>query len=155
VSRLQAWCFHLSNAAVAVTGLVYAWCAYCATSDDPFAITGHPQQAPMQHAHVAFAPLLVFCVGVLWSSHARLRVISGARERRSSGLALVASFAPAAMSGYLIQIATDEAWRSAWVAVHLATSGIWLAATLVHIVRRVRRPDAAAHSGALSTVTRG
>jgi hypothetical protein len=63
----------------------------------------------------------------------------GARPRRSSGLALVAGFAPMAASGYLLQTAVDAGWRRAWLIVHLATSAAWLVATVAHQLSRAMR----------------
>src|SRR5690606_20898712 len=106
---------------------------------DPFAVA-HPWLAPVQHAHVWVAPLLVFAVGAIWRSHALSGLRLGARARRSSGVALVAAFAPMAASGYLLQTAVDPAWRRIWVALHLGTSALWLVATLVHQVARRGSP---------------
>ena len=139
MSRFEAWLVHLANILVGGTGLVYAWMRYVAKPVDPFAVVNHPWQPAMQHLHVVSAPLLVFAIGLLWKSHAwagyRLRV----RERRRSGLFLLASAAPMIASGYLLQTAADPAWRRAWLTVHLVSSTLWLAATLVHQLTPRRR----------------
>lgn len=136
MTRGEAWLFHVSNALVAATGVGYALAAYAAVPEDPYALVNHPLQPTLQHAHVAVAPVLVFALGVLWARHAGPRVRSGASARRSSGLALLALAIPMTLSGYAIQLAVEPAWRSTWVGVHLATSGLWIAATLAHVVRR-------------------
>jgi hypothetical protein len=136
MTRLEAWLFHSSNALVAATGLVYAWMAYLLEPDDPYAIVNHPLQPATQHLHVLVAPALVFMGGVLWQRHAWGRLRSGARARRRSGLSLIAALAPMVLSGYLIQTASSPSWRAAWVAVHLATSALWIAGSLVHVARR-------------------
>lgn len=159
MTRAEAWMFHGSNALVAATGLAYAWTAYVAEPEDPYALVNHPMQPVLQHAHLLVAPLLVFCCGVLWQRHALPRVQSGARARRASGLALVALFVPMALSGYSIQVCVEESWRWAWVVVHLATSAIWALASVAHLLRRARAvaPERAHSSSLESTAasTRG
>lgn len=162
MNRVEAWAFHVANVSVAVTGLFYAWTVYFATNDDPYALS-HPWQAPFQHAHVIVAPILVFCVGVLWRSHAAERLRSNVRDRRFSGWSLLASFAPAAMSGYALQTATDDTWREVWVFVHLVASTAWMVGSIVHVALRFRavrrgRLDARSLAGqtvSMSSSTRG
>jgi hypothetical protein len=132
VTRAQKWLLHLSNALVGVTGLVYGWMRYFAESDDPFAIANHPWQPEWQHAHILTAPLLLFAVGWMWSNHVLVKIRSGAKSGRRSGLLLVAFMFPMVFSGYLLQTANSEAWREAWVAVHVCTSVVWFLAAVVH-----------------------
>jgi len=144
VTRAEAWLLHLSNLLVGGTGLVYAWLRYFAEPPDPYAVA-HPWLAPVQHAHVWTAPLLVFAVGAIWRAHALSGLRLGARPRRSSGIALIAGFAPMAASGYLLQTAIDPGWRRICLVIHLVASGLWLLATVAHQLARrdgVRRPPA-------------
>lgn len=136
MSRLEAWLHHLANLLVCGTGLLYAWFLYCVHPEDPYAVVNHPWQPQAQHAHVLLAPLLVFSIGALWKRHAWERWRSGAHPRRRTGTLLMLSFVPMAASGYAIQIAVGEGWRQAWVTVHLAVSGLWLAASVVHQIAR-------------------
>jgi len=135
VTRAEAWLLHLSNLLVGGTGLAYAWLRYVAEPPDPFAVA-HPALAPVQHAHVWTAPLLVFAVGAVWRSHALAGLSLGVRPRRSSGVALVAAFVPMAASGYLLQTAIDPDWRRIWLVLHLVASGLWLLATGAHQLAR-------------------
>lgn len=134
MSRFEAWLIHLSNLLVGVTGLVYAWMAYLAKPSDPFSVVNHPLQPQAQHAHVLVAPLLVFAAGVIWRRHVWSHWKRGLRQRRRSGLSMMLTLVPMVASGYLIQTAVDERWRGIWVAVHLATSAIWVTAYVVHQV---------------------
>jgi hypothetical protein len=136
VTRLEAWLLHVANLLVGGTGLVYAWMRYLARPADEFALVNHPLQPTVQHAHVLAAPLLVFAVGMIWRRHVAARVLGGHRPRRRTGLGLALSLAPMVASGYLLQTASGEGWRTAWIAVHLATSGLWLAAYGVHLAAR-------------------
>lgn len=138
MSRLQAWFVHLANLLVAGTGAVYAWMLYALEPADPYAVVHHPAQPLVQHLHVWTAPLLVFAVGMLWQGHAWWHWRRGTSDGRRSGLTLLATAAPMIASGYLIQTAVTPAWRTAWVAIHLASSGLWVAGYVAHVL--VRRP---------------
>ncbi|TAH38223.1 MAG: hypothetical protein EYC70_06265 [Planctomycetota bacterium] len=141
MSRLEAWLHHLANVLVGGTGIAYAFFLYCVRSEDPYAVVHHPLQPLVQHWHVLLAPALVFSTGALWKRHALERWRSGAAPRRRSGLLLLFSFAPMAISGYAIQVAVDEAWRQAWVLAHGTASALWVAAYLVHQwARRLKAP---------------
>ena len=46
---------------------------------------------------------------------------------------------PMVVSGYLIQTTVGEGWRTAWIAVHLAASALWLAGYAGHTVAAIKR----------------
>jgi hypothetical protein len=132
VTRTEAWLQHVSNLLVGGTGVVYAWMRYVAEPEDEFALVNHPWQPDVQHLHVIVAPALVFAVGVIWSRHVWARIRAGFRPRRPTGLVLAASLVPMIASGYQLQTAVDEGWRTAWIVVHVATSVLWMLGYLVH-----------------------
>lgn len=139
MTRFEAWLVHLANLLVGGTGLVYAWCRYVAVPADEFALV-HPWQAAAQHAHVLAAPLLVFALGFIWRAHVWAGFRLGSPGRRRSGVTLLALAAPMIASGYLLQVAVEPPWRRGWIAVHVATSALWLAGTLAHqLTPRPRR----------------
>lgn len=138
MTRPQTWLVHLSNTLVGGTGLVYGWMRYFAESDDPFAIANHPWQPELQHAHILTAPLLVFAVAWVWSGHVLKHLRAGTRRGRRTGITLVSLFFPMLFSGYLLQTAEGESWRTAWIAVHVATSAIWVLVAAVHPFLRDR-----------------
>lgn len=140
MTRAEAWLQHAANVLVGGTGLVYAWMRYLVVPDDPYAVVNHPLERDVQHLHVLAAPLLVFAVALVWQRHVWARVRSGFAVRRPTGLALASSFLPMVASGYLLQTAESEAWREAWVWVHVATSCLWLLAMGVHLVSRRPTP---------------
>lgn len=144
MTRFEAWCVHLSSILVAGTGLVYAWMLYLAEPVDPYAVVNHPWQPMLQHLHVWVAPLLVFGTGLIWRNHVWQHWKQGVRPRRHSGLGLMLTVAPMVVSGYLIQTAVGEGWRTAWVVIHLITSAIWLLGYLAHLISpTLRRRQAA------------
>lgn len=138
MSRFEAWLLHLGSVLVGGTGLVYAWMRYLAVPADPEAVVGHPWQPAVQHLHLLTAPLLVLAVGALFHAHAWTALRLGVRDGRASGLVLLASALPMIASGYLLQTAVDPGWRRLWVAVHLVSSGLWIAGHLAHVARRLR-----------------
>jgi hypothetical protein len=141
VTRAERWLFHASNVLVAGTGGVYAWMLYALEPADEYALVNHELQPTFQHLHVWFAPLLVLMAGVLWRAHVAPQLRSERRARRRSGLALLALLLPMVLSGYSIQVVSEQTWRNTWVIVHVASSVLWCAAMLVHLVARahVRR----------------
>jgi len=101
---------------------------------DPDALVNHPWQPQVQHLHILAAPLLVFASGLIWRRHVWTGWRRGGPERQRSGVSLALTLIPMVVSGYLIQTAVEDRWRQAWVLVHLAASGLWLAGYLVHQV---------------------
>jgi hypothetical protein len=140
MTRCEAWSLHLSNALVAGTGLVYGWMAWLLEPADEFALVNHPLQPDLMHLHVLSAPLLVFATGLVWQRHVLARLRGGFRPRRRTGWSLAASVLPMIASGYLIQTSSDATWRSVWVALHLATSGLWVLGYLAHMLARRPAP---------------
>ena len=134
MSRGEARLLHAAQGLVAGTGLAWAWMLYFAEPQDEFSILNHPWQDEMQAGHVLTAPLLIFAVAAIWKRHAWQRIRSGYRARRRTGLLLAVSFFPMVASAYLLQTASAESWRQAWLIVHLASSGIWVLAFLAHLI---------------------
>jgi hypothetical protein len=132
VTKAEAWLNHVANVLVGGTGLVYGWMRYFAEPADEFSVVNHPWQPDLQHLHVLLAPLLVFAGGVIWSRHVWARVRSGFKPRRPSGLMLTGALFPMIASGYLLQVAVDETWRTVWVWVHGVVSCLWLIGYGVH-----------------------
>ncbi|KAA3608994.1 MAG: hypothetical protein DWQ01_10450 [Planctomycetota bacterium] len=132
MSRSQAWFFHLANALVSGTGLVYAWMLYLMEPEDEFSILNHPWQGHVLHAHLWTAPLLVFAGGMLWHHHAWTRFRQGKQKKRRSGMMLGASLFPMIFSGVFLQTAVEPTWRGVWKWVHLVCAALWLIAAILH-----------------------
>jgi hypothetical protein len=162
VTRFEAWFLHAANLLVGGTGLVYAWMLYACEPADELALVNHPLQPSIQHAHVLAAPLLVFGLGWVWRQHIAPRVRNGHAQRRATGLMLAFGAAPMIASGYLLQTAQSEIWRQVWLVVHLATSALWIASYVAHLLLRVHSAArgelgaaASSSSAASSSATRG
>jgi hypothetical protein len=140
-----------ANLAVGGTGLVYWWMKEMMSPADEWSVLNHPWQGHVQHLHVVLAPLLVFLVGLVWQRH----VAPGWRRgthNRWSGMGMALNFVPMVASGYLLQVSSDEAWRSAWGWLHAGTGALWVVATLAHMVRSLQlRRRAAAQPRAAMT----
>jgi len=134
--RLLTWS---ATAAVAVTGLVYAWMAYCLSPADPMDLANHPWQGTTLHLHVLAAPVWLVVFGALWHAHVWPKLRGAGLARRRSGIALAVLAIVMAASGYLLQTAVDETLRSLWLVTHVTTSLLWLLVLLWHVVTRLPR----------------
>ena len=143
MTRPQAWSIHLTNLLVGATGVALGVMAYALEPADEFAIVNHPWQPTMRHAHILLAPALVFAVGWIWQAHVWPRLRSGYRSHRRTGWVLVVSLAPMVLSGYALQVAEQEGWRTVWIWTHGVTSCAWLLFALVHpwLPRRQRNHE--------------
>jgi hypothetical protein len=135
-SRFQ----NASNAAVIGTGLWLYWSKNLAEKADPYSNLGGPGEVLAHNSHILVAPFLVFAAGLLWKIHIwpRFRQFSISKMgilKGLSGLFMVLTLVPMILSGALIQITTDESARKVWVATHVFSSFIWVAASIFHLVK--------------------
>lgn|GEM_PF-277886 len=137
MNRLESWLLHVSTILLSVTGLVYAWMHYLLKSVDPFSVVNHPLEPYLFSGHVIIAPFLVFGFGMILHGHILLKVGTGARIARRSGLFLIPTFAVMAFSGYLLQIITSDL-RKMLVWIHLISGSIWALMYLGHQVASYR-----------------
>lgn len=141
------WLLHLSMLVAGGTGLLWAYCAYLwDPGPEPEDLellmewTGqHPWVPMLRTVHLFSVPLLVFAVGLIWSSHVAPR-LTRAWARRRTGLALTALMAPMVISGVALQTSASPEARTVWVWVHGVSSGLWVLAYLGHQVARGRGP---------------
>jgi hypothetical protein len=132
VTRGESRWLRATHAAVAASGLAWVWMIFFARSDDPYSSLPHPWLPTVHAVHLLAAPCFVFVVGLIWRSHAWVRLRSGFAPRRRSGATLAIGFAPMAASGWLLQVTVDERWRALWSWMHLVSAAAWLAAWLAH-----------------------
>lgn len=151
----ETWTVHVSTILVAGTGAVYAVMRYLMEPADPYAVVSHPLQPTVQHLHVLAAPFLVFAAGLIWREHVWKHFKNGVRSGRRSGLWMLPTLLPMVVSGYLIQTTVTEGWRTAWIAVHLVTSTLWLLGYAGHAVAAVQRRRATTRRSATAPRTSG
>ena len=141
MSRAEARFLHLAQLLVAGSGVAWAIMLYAMSPADEWSILNHPWQDEAQALHILTAPFLIFAVAAIWKRHAWQRIRSGYRARRWTGLSLAISFFPMLASAYLLQVSSSEAWRTLWLVIHLASSAIWIAAFLCHLLSRAGRSE--------------
>jgi len=136
MTRAQVVTLQIAVALTAITGVVFAWMKYAMKSDDPFAVVNHPLQPWMLSAHVVVAPLAVFAFGWIFGNHILPAFANGSRKR-PSGVSAMWMLAPMVVSGYLMQVSTDDALRHAMAVAHWISSGAFVVAYVAHILFRV------------------
>lgn len=139
MTRGQIAFLQAAVASMTLTGIVFAWMKYAMKSSDPFAVVNHPWQPHMLSAHVVIGPLAVFAFGWTFANHMWPAFVNGA-PNRSSGLWSMLLIAPMTMSGYLMQITTDDAVRKAFAISHWISAGAFVIAYAVHLIP-VRKPS--------------
>ncbi len=124
--------FGAATAVTVATGLVYGWMKYLLRGSDPYAVVHHPLQPLMLKLHILVAPVLVFALGVFAVRHIGPQLANGVAAARRSGLVTVAVAAPTVVTGYLIQVLSDERWLR-WVGWgHIVLGVVFGAAFLAH-----------------------
>ena len=134
MSRLQLLWLHLAVALTTLTGVVFAVMKYFMTSDDEFSVVNHPLQPHMLAAHVVIAPALLFLLGWTFSNHILPKYRFGDGTNQRTGIASAALIVPMALSAYLLQVSTNETLREVMAWSHWISSGLFVAAYLIHLV---------------------
>ncbi len=138
MSRAARRFLALAVVSVGGSGLVLGWMVFLLPPPDAWSVVNHPAQPTVQHLHVLAAPLLVFAVGLIWSTHVAARWSDAPPRRRATGAALAALFVLMAASAYLLQVAVDPDIRRLWSLLHTAASLGWLLCLGLHAVPRSR-----------------
>ena len=123
---------NISVALSALTGLVFAWMKYWMKSADPFAVVNHPWQPHLLSAHVLVAPLAVFAFGWTFGNHIWPALVNRA-PNRASGIMSMVLIIPMVITGYLMQISTEDAARHGFAVAHWIASGLYLAGYVAHL----------------------
>ena len=130
----EQWAFNLLHAVVTVTGVGYLYMNYVMTATDPFAVINHPWQPAMLSLHIVTTPVFIAFFGMLFRSHTLRKLVSPNAGNRRTGWTSLVSFSTMALTGYLLQVASDPAWLSGLVWAHVSTSLIFVAGYGVHLV---------------------
>jgi hypothetical protein len=144
MTPFERWTLWLSAAATTVTGLGYLWPKYFMEPTDPWAVINHPLQPVALKAHILIAPLFVFILGAVVLKHAVPHLTNGAPERRATGLGVLALLVPMLLSGYLIQVLTNEIAVRVMALTHIGSSLAFTAGLAWHSIRE--RETASAES---------
>lgn len=136
MSHLQLAWLHLSLGLTALTGIVFAVMKYLLESNDEFAVVNHPWQPFMLSAHVVVAPIALFILGWTFSNHMLPKHRFGDDTGRRSGTSAMWLIVPMTLSGYLLQVSVEETLRQAMAVGHWISSGLFVVAYVVHLLKR-------------------
>ena len=137
MSRFERWTVWASAAATAVTGLAFFWAKYLVESAEPWAVVNHPLEPWFLKTHIVFSPVFVFAVGLIVMRHIVPHIKEKVRRGRRSGLIMVWTLLPMALSGYLIQVVASPGWVRGLVVVHVGTGVLFVAGLAGHAVALV------------------
>lgn len=129
---------YLVFGAAFATGILWLVFHYFLQRAGEFGNEPHPLEQWWLRLHGASAFAMLWFTGVLWGTHARPAL---AQPRwRTSGIAIVASLALLAASGYLLYYASDETFRDLVRLLHWLIGLSLALPLLIHIVgvRRAR-----------------
>lgn len=138
MKRWERWSFNTLTLVVAATGFAYFWMKYALEQPDPFAVVNHPWQTAMLAGHVMASPLFLLVFGIIFNSHIMKKLRATNLPNRRSGLVSFGTFAVMVLSGYLLQVSTNEQWLQALVAVHVASGALFSVVYAAHLVISAR-----------------
>jgi hypothetical protein len=138
VKRWERWTFNGLSLVIAATGFAYFWMKYLIAPADPFAVVNHPWQTAMLNLHLVASPMLILIFGIVFNSHVMKKLRVPRLPNRRSGYVSLGTFGAMVFSGYLLQIASSEAWLQALVIVHVASGAVFTLVYGAHLVITVR-----------------
>ena len=138
MKRWERWTFNALSLAVAATGFAYLWMKYVLQNDDPFALVHHPWQNGMLDLHVVASPAFILMFGIVLNSHIMKKLSATRLPNRRSGFVSLGTFAAMVVSGYLLQVSSNEGWLQALVVLHVASGAIFSMSYATHLVISAR-----------------
>jgi hypothetical protein len=138
VTRWERWTFNLLALVVTMTGCAYLWMKYAMTNDDPFSVVNHPWQAPILDLHVLASPAFILMFGIIFNSHVMKKLRANRSQNRRSGLVSFGTFAVMVLSGYLLQVSSDEIWLRTLLIAHVTSGLLFSVAYAAHLVLSVK-----------------
>ncbi len=158
MSNFERWMVWASASATALTGLAFFWTKYLIEPAEPWAVVNHPLEVWFLKTHIVFAPVFVFAVGLIVTRHIVPHIKQNVRQGRRSGLVMVWTAIPMAVSGYLLQVVTATGWVTGFVILHLATGFLFLFGLaghgLVLVVRAIQGQEPSIATGGSVIETR-
>ena len=130
----ERWSFGLLTLVVLITGAAYGWMKYFVVSEDPFAVVNHPWQMPMLNLHLVASPLFVLVFGIILNSHVMKKLRATRLPNRRTAYTSPSTFAAMVLSGYLLQVTSNEQWLQALVVLHVASGAVFAVAYGIHLM---------------------
>jgi hypothetical protein len=146
MSRAQALYLHACVALMTLTGVVFAVMKYFMRPADEFSVISHPTQPHILSVHVVIAPFLVFGFGWIFSDHIWPKLRWEGRKR-ASGIWSLTAILPMTLSGYLLQISTDDAMRRTMAVMHWVSAALFVVVYVAHLVTRPAAANGRSASG--------
>lgn len=142
MNRFERWSIWISAVLVTVTGAGLLWAKYFVANDDPWSVINHPLQPWFLKTHILTAPLLIAALGQIAVRHVWRHFRSALSGGRRSGSMTAVVSVPLILTGYLIQVVTDETWLGPLAITHIALGGVFALGILIHslVVGRQRGP---------------
>lgn len=152
MTRTQRFLLSAATLILALTGVVYAVFKYLGedlarrfpslfpVADDAFSAIHHPLEPWALDLHVLAAPALVFAFGWIFKDHILAKLGMPGAPVRKSGIAGIALFIPMVLSGYLLQVVTNERLHGPLVVLHLGSGALFAATYLAHVLLAPKRP---------------
>ncbi len=128
----ERWLLWTTGTVTTASGVVYLWMKYLLTGSDPYSVVHHPLQPLVLKLHVLVAPMLVYALGVSTVRHIWPQLTSGHSAARRSGLTTALVAGPMVLTGYLIQVFTDERWLQVVAWGHIGLGTVFAAGFVLH-----------------------
>ena len=138
MKRWERWTFNALSLAVAATGFAYLWMKYAMQNDDPFAVVNHPWQTAMLGLHVVASPALILIFGIVFNSHVMKKLSATRLPNRRSGYVSLGMFAAMVVSGYLLQVSSNEGWLTTLIVLHVTSGAAFSIVYAAHLVISAR-----------------
>lgn len=132
MSTLHKWSVWVTSALTVLTGVAYFAVKYLMTTSDPYAVVSHPWQPYLLKAHILVSPFLLFALGMIAVDHVWRHYRQGIRLSRRTALTTAAAVLPMVLTGYAIQVFTDEGWVTAMAVSHIAFGALYGLGLVAH-----------------------
>ena len=146
MSRFERWSVWLTSLVTAATGIVLLWMKYFMESGDQWSVINHPWEPLVLKLHILSAPLLVFALGLITLRHVWAHIRERVSRGRRSGFAVAFMATAMVVTGYLIQVVTQEGLLRVVALGHIGVGLVYVAWLSVHqvLVRRAGEGEQAA-----------
>jgi hypothetical protein len=138
MSIVEKWLVWVGSLLVTITGTVYLVMKYWLPEPPGFSVIRHPLQPLFLKLHILTAPILLIALGAIGGRHIWRHIAAGTRQGRKSGWSAVLVIMPMIMTGYLLQVFSDERWVRLIALAHIVAGVAFVISFGVHQVVAVR-----------------
>ena len=108
-----------------LSGVIYGILKFFFKVQGPYGEMANPWQSDLQHIHIIVSPFVLFAIGLMWKNHIWLRITTGFKKLRKTGLMLTFLLFVMVLSGYFYQSSTNENSLKIWQWTHIISSSLW------------------------------